>query len=142
MLFHSFAFFVFFCVTFGVYWALRTHEYRMAWLVVASIVFYAVWNPWFVLLIAFTAGVDYIFALGIERVATKASRRLLLIGCLVISLSLLVFFKYANFLVGASTGLIAIFGIHVLPLGISFYTFETISYVVDVYRGQLAAGWF
>jgi alginate O-acetyltransferase complex protein AlgI len=147
MLFHSFAFFVFFTVTFSVYWILRAHEYRMAWLVVASIVFYAAWNPWFVLLIAFTAGVDYIFALRIERAATPLRRRWLLIASLIISLSLLAFFKYANFLLGASTGLLAILGVQVmppvlhvvLPLGISFYTFETISYVVDVYRGKLPA---
>jgi alginate O-acetyltransferase complex protein AlgI len=147
MLFHSFAFFIFFSVTFSVYWILRAHEYRMAWLVVASVVFYAVWNPWFVLLIAFTAGVDYIFALRIERAATLRRRKWLLIASLTISLSLLGFFKYASFLLSASTGLLAIVGVHVvppvlqivLPLGISFYTFETISYVVDVYRGKLPA---
>src|SRR5207248_7741612 len=147
MLFHSFAFFVFFSVTFTVYWILRAHEYRMGWLVLASIVFYAAWNPWFVLLIAFTAGIDYIFALRIERAATQPLRKWLLIASVTISLSLLALFKYANFLLGASCGLFALFGIHivppvvqaVLPLGISFYTFETISYVVDVYRGKLPA---
>ena len=147
MLFHSFAFFVFFCVTFGGYWALRTHEYRMAWLVSASIIFYAAWNPWFVLLIAFTAGVDYFFALQIERSATLSHRRAWLIASLAISLSLLAFFKYANFLTASSTGLLGLLSIHVqlpvlkllLPLGISFYTFETISYVVDVYRGRIPA---
>jgi len=147
MLFHSFAFFIFFGTTFGVYWALRRHEYRMTWLVLASIVFYAAWNPWFVLLIAFTAGIDYIFALRIERAATQSLRKGLLIASVTISLSLLAFFKYANFLLGASCGFVGLFGIHVfppvlhlvLPLGISFYTFETISYVVDVYRGKLPA---
>lgn len=147
MLFHSFAFFVFFSVTFGGYWLLRAHEHRMAWLVVASIVFYAAWNPWFVLLIAFTAGIDYLFALRIETATTPARRRALLTASLVISLSLLVLFKYAGFLSATSTGLLATFGVHVsppvfhlvLPLGISFYTFETISYVVDVYRGRLPA---
>jgi alginate O-acetyltransferase complex protein AlgI len=147
MLFHSFAFFVFFSVTFTVYWILRAHEHRMVWLVVASIVFYGAWNPWFVLLIAFTAGVDYIFALRIERATTPLRRKWLLIASLIVSLSLLGFFKYANFLLSASTGLLAIVGVHVvppvlqivLPLGISFYTFETISYVVDVYRGKLPA---
>ena len=147
MLFHSFAFFVFFWVTFGVYWGLRAHEHRMAALVAASIVFYAAWNPWFVLLIAFTAGVDYFFALRIEASASQARRRLLLIVSLTVSLSLLVFFKYANFLLGASTGVFALVGLRVssplvnviLPLGISFYTFETISYVVDVYRRRVPA---
>lgn len=147
MLFHSFAFFVFFSVTFGVYWALRAHEHRMGWLVLASIVFYAAWNPWFVFLIAFTAGADYLFALRIERASTQLARRWWLIASLTLSLSLLTFFKYANFLLGASGALLGFFGMRVvppilhvvLPLGISFYTFETISYVVDVYRGKLPA---
>ena len=147
MLFHSFAFFVFFCVTFGGYWALRAHEYRMAWLVGASIIFYAAWSLWFVLLIAFTAGADYFFALQIERSTSLSYRRAWLIASLAVSLSLLAFFKYANFLLDASAGLFSLFGIHflppalrvVLPLGISFYTFETISYVVDVYRDRIPA---
>ncbi|HJT79975.1 MAG TPA: MBOAT family O-acyltransferase [Chthoniobacterales bacterium] len=147
MLFHSFAFFLFFAVTFTVYWLLRVHEFRMAWLVAASIVFYAAWNPWFVVLIAFTAGVDYVFALRIEQAATQRRRRWLLIASLGISLSLLVFFKYSGFLLNSSAGLFRLLGVElpplalriVLPLGISFYTFETISYVVDVYRRQIPA---
>jgi alginate O-acetyltransferase complex protein AlgI len=147
MLFHSFAFFAFFCVAFSGYWLIRRHEHRMRWLVVASIVFYAAWNPWFVLLIAFTAGADYFFALRIEGAANQRQRRFWLVASLVISLSLLAFFKYATFLLGATTGLLGIFGLHVvppvlhivLPLGISFYTFETISYVVDVYRRKIPA---
>src|SRR5438270_151640 len=104
MLFHSFAFFLFFSITFGLYWMLRAHEHRMAWLVVASITFYAAWNPAFVLLIAFTAGVDYFFALRIERAASQERRRLLLITSLVISLSLLAFFKYTGFLLSTFSG--------------------------------------
>jgi alginate O-acetyltransferase complex protein AlgI len=147
MLFHSFAFFAFFSVTFAVYWTLRKHELRMMWLVAASIFFYAAWNPWFVVLIAFTAGVDYLFALRIEHSANPVHRRLLLIASLAISLSLLVFFKYANFLFTSSAGFLRLLGYEVmppalrivLPLGISFYTFETISYVVDVYRRRMPA---
>ncbi len=147
MLFHSFAFFVFFGVTFAVYWTLRRHEFRMVWLVAASIIFYAAWNPWFVLLIAFTAGVDYLLALRIEQATNQAHRRFLLIASLVISLSLLVSFKYANFFLASSAGLFRLLGFEVvppvlhivLPLGISFYTFETISYVVDVYRRRMPA---
>jgi alginate O-acetyltransferase complex protein AlgI len=147
MLFHSFAFFVFFAVTFAGYWSIRRHEHRMAWLLVASIVFYAAWSVWFVLLIAFTAGVDYVIALEIERSKTQQVRKFWLIASLTISLSLLAFFKYALFVATSSTGLLAMLGVQVsppllhivLPLGISFYTFETISYVVDVYRGRIAA---
>lgn len=147
MLFHSFAYFLFFFATFAVYWTLRVHERRMAWLAAASVIFYAAWSFWFVLLIAFTAGVDYFFALRIEQASTPSRRKALLVASLLISLSLLVFFKYAGFLLGASTGLLALFGwrvlppaLHIiLPLGISFYTFETISYVVEVYRRNIPA---
>ena len=147
MLFHSFGFFIFFFITFAVYWSLRRHELRMSWLVLASVVFYAAWNPWFILLISFTAGIDYVFAQQIERAVTPRRRKSLLIASLTINLALLGFFKYANFLLGACSGFLEVSGIHVaapvlpivLPLGISFYTFETISYVVDVYRRQLPA---
>lgn len=147
MLFQSFGFFVFFWVAFAVYWGLRAHQHRMGWLLAASIIFYALWNPWLIGLIAFTAGVDYLFALRIEAASNDRTRRGWLVASLVVSLSLLGFFKYTTFLLGAAGGLLGIFGIHfvppawhiVLPLGISFYTFETISYVVDVYRGRLRA---
>ncbi len=148
MLFHSFAFFIFFWVTFAVYWGiLRAHESRMGWLLLASIAFYAAWNPWFVFLIAFTAGVDYFFALRIESATHPRARRLFLIVSLTINLSILAFFKYVTFLLGAGAEFVGLFGFHVsspvlnvvLPLGISFYTFETISYIVDVYRGHIRA---
>ncbi|MEP6810207.1 MAG: MBOAT family O-acyltransferase [Chthoniobacterales bacterium] len=147
MLFHSFGFFLFFWIVFGVYWRLREHERRMRWLLAASIIFYGLWSPWFVLLIAFTAGADYLIALQIEAAAQERARRAWLVLSLVVSLSLLAFFKYAHFMLEAGSGLLALFGFGfvppafdlVLPLGISFYTFETISYVVDVYRGRVRA---
>jgi len=147
MLFQSFGFFIFFWAAFAVYWTLRVHRHRMGWLLAASILFYALWNPWLIALIAFTAGIDYLFALRIESAPDDSARRGWLILSLVVSLSLLCFFKYGQFLLGAGCGLLGIFGIRfvppawhvVLPLGISFYTFETISYVVDVYRGRMKA---
>ncbi len=147
MPFQSFGFFVFFCVAFAAYWALREHRRRMWWLLAVSVIFYALWNPWYIVLIAFTAGADYVFALRIEAAADARARRGWLIVSIVASLSLLCFFKYALFLAGSAEGLLGLFGMRftppawkiVPPLGISFYTFETISYVIDVYRGRLKA---
>ncbi len=147
MLFHSFGFFVFFWIVFAVYWSLPQLRLRNGWLVVASCVFYGTWNPWLVSLILFTAAVDYVVARRLMTTESPTMRRALLALSIGVTLSLLVFFKYANFLAAS-----AVFGLNlaganlksplwdiVLPLGISFYTFETISYVVDVYRRRIPA---
>ena len=147
MLFHSFGFFLFFWIVFAVYWSLRQLRQRNGWLVAASCVFYGTWNPWLVSLILFTAAVDYVVARRLMTTESPSMRRALLALSIGVSLSLLVFFKYANFLADG-----AVFGLNlaganlkspmweiVLPLGISFYTFETISYVVDVYRRRIPA---
>ncbi|HSI11037.1 MAG TPA: MBOAT family O-acyltransferase [Chthoniobacter sp.] len=147
MLFHSFAFFLFFLVTFAGYWALKDPRQRKGWLVIASCVFYGTWNPWLVFLILFTAAVDYLVALRLMTTESPSTRRALLALSISISLTLLVFFKYARFLASSTIFGLNLFGAHlpsptweiVLPLGISFYTFETISYVVDVYRRRVAA---
>ena len=147
MLFHSFGFFVFFCVVFAVFWTLRSHRARMGWLLLASCVFYGTWNPWLILLILFTASVDYVIALRLMREESPAVRRALLALSICMSLSLLAFFKYARFLADTVITGLNLAGTHlasplwqiVLPLAISFYTFETISYVVDVYRRRIPA---
>lgn len=147
MLFHSYAFFLLFTITVVVYWSLKDEPKRVLWLVLASIVFYANWNPWLVSLILFTAGFDFFIAQRIESATSTRQRKLLLLLSLVVSLGLLVAFKYTNFLLDSGYSALYWFGFQppktilkiVLPLGISFYTFETISYVVDVYRGRIRA---
>ncbi len=144
MLFPTFAFLVFFLVVFAVYWALPGHRARKAWLLVASVYFYASWNPWLVGLIAFSAAVDFVMALVLERVESPGRRRLLLVLSISTNLGLLVYFKYVNFFLDSAGTLLGLppgrFAVNViLPLGISFYTFETISYIVDVYRGRIRA---
>lgn len=144
MLFHTAQFVIFLVVVFAVYWLLPWHRGRMFWLLLASFVFYMSWNPWLILLILFSAGVDYLVALHLEREPRAAVRRLLLILSIGVNLSLLIFFKYTNFLLGSAHSAATWFGLRldpvfldiVLPLGISFYTFETISYIVDVYLGR------
>lgn len=142
MLFHSFQFLVFFSIVFTVYWLLRDHRQRLMWLLGTSCYFYMSWNPWLILLILLSAAVDYLVALRLDRVDSQPVRRLLLIGSISANLGLLLYFKYTNFLLDAVTPAINLLGVKfqpplvhlILPLGISFYTFETISYIVDVYH--------
>jgi len=144
MLFHTATFLGFFLVTFSVYWALPWHRGRIAWLLAASCFFYMSWNPWLIGLILFSASADYFAALMIERVGSRRLRRGLLIGSIGVNLGLLAFFKYVNFFLDSAHAFLGVVGLEsqrrvldiVLPLGISFYTFETISYIVDVYCGR------
>jgi alginate O-acetyltransferase complex protein AlgI len=141
MLFNSAVFlFVFFPITYFVYWSLRKRNSRYLWLTLTGYVFYGYWRPSFCLLIALSTAVSYLAGLGFLRWRSPLVRRLLLIGPIVLDLSLLGFFKYADFLLRSVN---AIFMTHrqplpllniILPVGISFYTFHTISYIVDSYR--------
>ena len=147
MLFHSFAFLILFTVTFVSYWSIQNHRIRVVLLVIASIVFYAHWNALFILLILFSALFDFQMACWIEASPSPPRRKALLTVSIITSLGLLAYFKYTNFLIEAAYSLLHFLGMEsaapvfrmVLPLGISFYTFETISYVVDVYRGRIKA---
>jgi alginate O-acetyltransferase complex protein AlgI len=109
--------------------------------------FYGSWNPWLLFVVVFSAGFDFLIAQRIEASPSPKQRRFLLIISVGVSLSILAFFKYTNFLLDSAVSTFNFFGFDyrhpafaiVLPLGISFYTFETISYVIDVYRGRLHA---
>jgi alginate O-acetyltransferase complex protein AlgI len=147
MLFCSLTFLLFFTVVFIAYWSMPWARARVYLLLVASFIFYATWNHWLAFLICVSTFMDYVVARGMEASHSQARRRLLLTLSLVANLGLLVYFKYANFfldslgqflhLLGASTSMPVLQVI--LPIGISFYTFEAINYTVDVYRGQVKA---
>jgi alginate O-acetyltransferase complex protein AlgI len=146
MFFQSVAFLIFFAVVFAIYWKIQNHRARMIWLLFASCVFYMSWHPVLILLILFSASVDYFMALKLATLTELWQRRALLILSISTNLSLLLFFKYTDFLLSTSHTVVGWFGVDyplrtldlLLPLGISFYTFETISYIVDVYRGKQA----
>jgi alginate O-acetyltransferase complex protein AlgI len=146
MLFCSQAYLVFFVCLFAVYWALPWQRARIALLLAASYYFYATWNQWLALLIFVTTLLDYAIALGMERVSTRG-RRFLLMLSLVVNIGLLIYFKYANFFLDSLQQALTAIGAHasipllstILPIGISFYTFEAINYTVDVYRGRIRA---
>ncbi|MGN1347254.1 MAG: MBOAT family O-acyltransferase [Eubacteriales bacterium] len=120
-------------------------RFRWIALLAVSYYFYMTWNPSLIFLILFTTAVSWVCARVIERSQRKATRRLCLVVTLVICLGVLFFFKYYNFLARSVSGLLALFGAAstdftlnlILPVGISFYTFQTLSYVIDVYRGQI-----
>ncbi len=147
MLFNSFIFlFAFLPVTYAVFWMLRTARARYVWLAMTGYVFYGYWDWRFCFLMAFSTVVSYTAGLGMLKWDTDpAKRKLCLVIPITVDLSLLGFFKYANFGLGAFHDALKTGGLDVrlphldviLPVGISFYTFHTISYIVDSYRRQI-----
>src|SRR4051812_26346278 len=97
MLFNTLTFLGFFSVVFPIYWMLPGRRVRMGWLMLASAYFYISWNPWLISLILFSASVDYLAALRMERLESLWQRRLLLGASIATNLGLLAFFKYVNF---------------------------------------------
>jgi D-alanyl-lipoteichoic acid acyltransferase DltB (MBOAT superfamily) len=138
MIFHSLEFVVFFVVTVIFYWLLR-HRAQNALLLVASYIFYGWVHPWFLALIAATTLIDYWSARGMESWPTR--RRALLWLAIGSNLGLLGFFKYFNFFVDNLAAVLSVAGLQVsrpvltvaLPIGISFYRFQALGYVIDVY---------
>lgn len=149
MLFNSWQFVMFFLIVFFLYY-LIPHKHRWVMLLVASYYFYMCWKPELVVLILIATTVNYFAAIGIENMAEngkRGKRCLLLIGSLVISLGILFFYKYFDFFSVSLGEVLHSFSIHfdpvvlnlVLPMGISFYTFQTLSYTIDVYKGRTGA---
>lgn len=142
MLFNSLTYLAFLTLVVIAYWLLPG-RWRMGLVLLASLFFYGFWRVEFLVLISFSAFIDYYFSLKIHDETRPYIRRLLLLTSLGINLGLLVYFKYTYFLVENVSSLGDLLGKDwhfalphiILPLGISFYTFLSISYTVDVYRG-------
>jgi alginate O-acetyltransferase complex protein AlgI len=146
MLFHTFTFLVFFTITVVLLLiARRKHTTQKNILLIASAIFYMWWNPAFILLIVFSAGVDYLVAARLEHTEEQRARRNLLLVSLITNFGLLAFFKYTGFLEHNLLYVFRLFGyqpnwadLHIiLPVGISFYTFHTLSYTIDVYKREI-----
>jgi alginate O-acetyltransferase complex protein AlgI len=147
MLFNTPTYFVFFAVTASVYWAI-SHRRQNLLLLAASLLFYAAWDWRFLFLLLGSALIDFVMALRIGaahgRQDRRAAKRALAVS-IVANLSVLGFFKYFNFFVGSAEAALRSLGydgplwtLHViLPVGISFYTFQTMSYTIDVYRERI-----
>ncbi len=118
--------------------------WRNLWITVASYVFYGWWEPWFVCLMMFTTVMDFIWGKVITRPgATPIQRKLAVVACVVTNLSFLGFFKYYMFAAESLNRLLVAVGFErfsvmkvVLPIGISFYTFHSLTYIIDLYRGH------
>ena len=144
MVFNSYTFVLFFAIV------LLIHNLPLAWrwrklnLLIASYLFYASWNPAFVLLLWASTGVDWFVGGALPEARTRVRRRALLLTSLGVNLGMLGFFKYGSFLLENQITLLRLFGIEfqpvapdiLLPVGISFYTFQTLSYTLEIYYGR------
>lgn len=147
MLFNSPLFVVFFFFVFCLYWALRARRPQNALLLVASYVFYGAWSWKFLALLTATTLIDYTCGRLIARASTQPRKRVWLLASAILNLGILATFKYAGFFLREAVELIELLGFQanvraleiILPVGISFYTFQSLSYVIDVYRGKVQA---
>lgn len=149
MLFNSFDFIIFYCVIVACYYAMGRLPAGYRWqnglLFVGSIYFYAYWDYRFVGLLLFSILMDFSLALGMHRVASHRTRCWLMVVSLVGNLGLLGTFKYLNFFIESAAAAMQAMGFEpplralniILPVGISFYTFQSLSYTIDVYRGRI-----
>ncbi|MFM2228111.1 MAG: hypothetical protein RL664_1454, partial [Bacteroidota bacterium] len=145
MLFNSIEFFLFFPIVTALYFTLP-HQWRWLMLLIASCVFYMFFVPAYIFILLATILVDYIAAIQIERSSKHIARRWL-IGSIVSTVLILAVFKYCNFFIGNFNGIAELIGWNyslntlniLLPIGLSFHTFQSLSYVVEVYRGNQRA---
>ncbi len=164
MLFHTWVFFVFFLIVYPVYLLVRKNNRLMnIWLMLASYTFYGWWNPWYLLLLFGTSAIDYLMVVLMER--NRRTRTLWLVISLVSNFGFLGFFKYSGFITenlntflghlglaaklpdpaAYPNAMLALLGVHedhfftkvILPIGISFHTFQSMSYTIDAYKGAI-----
>jgi D-alanyl-lipoteichoic acid acyltransferase DltB (MBOAT superfamily) len=164
MLFHTWVLFVFFAIVYPVYLLVRKNNRLMnLWLMIASYTFYGWWNPWYLLLLFGTSAIDYLMVVLMER--RQSTRKLWLVISLVSNFGFLGYFKYSGFVTDNLNALLAHLGASfqlpdpavypntmlgllrvpddwyfqhvVLPIGISFHTFQSMSYTIDAYKGTI-----
>ncbi|MEM9907118.1 MAG: MBOAT family O-acyltransferase [Cyanobacteria bacterium P01_D01_bin.44] len=145
MVFTEFRFLLFFAIVFAIYWLLPRNGWRKAFLLLASYTFYGVWDWRFLSLLLGTTLIDYFVSQQIAKTIIPESKRNWLLVSLIANLGVLGFFKYFNFFADSAVGFFNWVGLPVnsvtlnvvLPVGISFFVFQTLSYTIDVYRGNL-----
>jgi D-alanyl-lipoteichoic acid acyltransferase DltB (MBOAT superfamily) len=147
MLFNSITYFFFFILVFALYWSVLRKNFRWQnlFLLGASYCFYGWWDVRFLILIFISSSVDFFLGRAIFNQTFKKKKLHLLWLCMLINLGMLGFFKYYNFFVDSFASLSTNFGLQpnlktlhiILPIGISFYTFQSLSYSIDIYRGKI-----
>jgi len=146
MWFDTPAYALFLTLVVAVYWRLRRRGQNVV-LLAASYFFYAWWDYRFLLLMIGSTSIDFLIARAIQRSSAPSARRALLVTSLILNFTILGIFKYFNFFVGSFVHVLSTLGLSVsahllriiLPPGISFYTFQEVAYIVDVYKGKLPA---
>jgi len=146
MIFNSAAFLFFFATFLPVYWAIhRNIVARNLWTLAASYFFYGSWDWRFLFLLMFSTAVDFSVGLAIHRTTEPRKRKRLLAISVITNIGILGTFKYFGFFVDSFIDLLALLGIEgqrptlniILPVGLSFYTFQSLSYAIEIYRGNL-----
>ncbi len=145
MLFNSFQFLIFFIVVTSLYFAIN-HKYRWMLLLIASCYFYMAFLPVYILILGFTIVIDYVAGILIEN-STKKKRKFFLVISLISNIGVLAVFKYYNFIIENVSQLLSSVGLQnhlpylsiLLPIGLSFHTFQAMSYTIEVYRGNQKA---
>jgi alginate O-acetyltransferase complex protein AlgI len=144
MVFNSITFLVFSVIFFPIYFLLKSN-FRLWWILIASYVFYGWWDLRFLSLIMISTLLDFSFGKLIGKTEDKRSRKLYLGLSMTMNLGFLCFFKYFNFFIDSFVLMMESFGLHpsvgtlqiILPIGISFYTFQSLSYTIDIYRKEI-----
>src|SRR3954447_14783227 len=144
MLFNTFHFAYFFAILLPLYWVLP-HKPQNYLLLAASYYFYSCWDPRFLSLLLLSTAMDYACGLAVDRIETPRKRKLFVAISMALNLGMLGYFKYYNFFAESLQVALARMGLEVplaqlnvvLPIGISFYTFQSMSYVIDVYRRDI-----
>lgn len=140
----SFTYLLFFLCVSVLYWRIGARARQNIFILVASLVFYAWWDWRFCGLLLLSASIDFYCGRAIHRSVALQTRRAWLLVSLCVNLGILLYFKYCGFFIDSAIEMMEIFGVPVhrpvlnviLPLGISFYTFQTLSYTIDIYRQQ------
>lgn len=146
MLFNSLSFVLFLLVVFAVYWLIPA-KHRWFVLLMGSYYFYMCWECSYIILIVGTTLVTFFAGLALENTTSQNKKKLIVVGMLTCCLGVLFVFKYLTYFVGIVSKALSLFTIKIppftsrllLPVGISFYTFQTLSYVIDIYRGDIKA---
>lgn len=146
MLFNSLHFLIFFPVVVLIYFVIP-RKIKYIWLLIASYYFYMCWNPKYIILIGVSTVITYCSGLLLEKAQTVKGRKWIVACSFVTNLGILAFFKYFDFFLGNLNRIFRHLGMEIwdkpfdllLPVGISFYTFQALSYTMDVYRGDIKA---
>jgi alginate O-acetyltransferase complex protein AlgI len=146
MIFNSLTYLIFLLAVVPLYWVLPRTP-RLILIFAAGVIFYGFWRFDFLAVLFFSIIFDYFSAIIIADAKSDRTRKILLIASLTVNLSLIAFFKYFYFLENSVIGFASLLGVQIdpliinviLPIGISFYTFHSMSYIIDVYRGHIAA---